>query len=80
LKLTVPLTVRIPPMGAAGGMVLREAFAASPINASSVLGPDVGLHESVHRISWGIGDLTHLYFQPFLPDSESSWFAHSRTK
>jgi hypothetical protein len=44
LKLTVPLTVRMPPIGAAGGMVLSEALAASSMNASRVLGPEVGLH------------------------------------
>jgi hypothetical protein len=43
LKPTVPLTVRIPPIGAAGGMVLREAVAAFAMNASRVL-PEVGLH------------------------------------
>jgi hypothetical protein len=43
LKLTVLLTVRIPPIGAAGEMVLREAVAAFAMNASRVL-PEVGLH------------------------------------
>jgi hypothetical protein len=43
LRLTVPLTVRMPPIGAAGGMVLSEALAARPINSSRVLVPEVGL-------------------------------------
>ena len=50
-KLTVPLTVRIPPIGAAGGMLLREAVAAFAINASRVL-PEVGLHHQHKNRSW----------------------------
>lgn len=42
VAITVPLTVKIPPSGAFGGMVLFEALAARPMNASSVL-PVVGL-------------------------------------
>jgi hypothetical protein len=38
----VPLTVKMPPRGAFGGIVLSEALAASAINAARVF-PEVGL-------------------------------------
>jgi hypothetical protein len=40
----VPLTVKMPPRGAFGGMVLLEALAASAINAARVF-PEVGLKQ-----------------------------------
>jgi hypothetical protein len=46
--IAVPLTVRMPPMGAFGGIVLSEAFAAKAIKASRVL-PDVGLRGSATK-------------------------------
>ena len=42
VAMTVPFTVRIPPIGAFGGMVLSEALAAKAMKASRVL-PEVGL-------------------------------------
>jgi hypothetical protein len=45
VAMTVPFTVKMPPTGALGGIVLPEALAAKAMKASRVL-PDVGLHES----------------------------------
>lgn len=57
LATAVPLTVRIPPRGAFGGMELSPALLAEAMNASKVF-PDVGLDKLARGDSPRIGSHT----------------------
>lgn len=66
VAITVPLTVKIPPKGAAGGIVLVEALAAKAMKASRVL-PEVGLLGLATNLVNQTGG-TYALILPTMPD------------